>query len=157
MQPAQRGLLFASFAALLGHFPWANLTAEDLGSAPSARNVDSRGRQLRVILRGQRFEPSRIVATDADTIRFELESGAPHNVAFHPDSIPSGALDALARNLKTDPRNLFTPDMLLMPGESILLPLTGLPPGRYFFYCAPHYGGRMFGEFVIEGASSGPS
>jgi plastocyanin len=105
---------------------------------------------ITVTLRGQRFVPARIVATPDDTIRFVLESGEPHNVAFHPDSILAGALEPLARNLKSDPRNLFTPDMLIIRGESVLLPLVGLPPGRYHFYCAPHYGGGMHGELIIE-------
>jgi plastocyanin len=106
--------------------------------------------QHRVVLRGQRFTPERVVATVGDSVRFELESGAPHNVAFYPDSIPSGALAPLARNLGSDPRYLFTPDMLLFPGEAFVLRLAGLPPGTYVFYCAPHVAGGMRGELVIR-------
>lgn len=116
-----------------------------LEAAPSATRVT----QHRVVLRGQRFFPARIVATVGDSIRFELESGAPHNVAFNPDSIPPGALAPLAKNLGTEPRWLFTPDMLLNPGESVVLSLVDLPPGTYVFYCAPHVGGGMRGELVL--------
>ncbi len=106
--------------------------------------------QHRVVLRGQRFAPARLEATVGDTVRFELESGAPHNVAFYPDSIPPGALAPLARNLGADPRLLFTPDMLLFTGEAFVLSLAGLPPGTYVFYCAPHVAGGMRGELVVR-------
>jgi plastocyanin len=108
--------------------------------------------QLRVVMRGQRFVPARLEASAGDTVRFELESGAPHNVAFNVDSIPPGALDRLARNLGTAPRPLSMSGMLLAPGEAIVLPLSRLPPGTYVFYCAPHYGGGMRGELVIKPA-----
>jgi plastocyanin len=106
--------------------------------------------QHRVVLRGQRFTPARVEATVGDSVRFELESGAPHNVAFYPDSIPRGALAPLAKNLRADPRLLFTPDMLLFPGEAFVLSLADLPPGTYVFYCAPHLGGGMRGELVVR-------
>lgn len=106
--------------------------------------------QHRVVLRGQRFQPAQVVAAVGDSVRFELESGAPHNVAFYPDSIPPGALAPLARNLGADPRLLFTPDMLLFTGEAFVLSLAGLPPGTYVFYCAPHVAGGMRGELVVR-------
>lgn len=107
----------------------------------------------RVTMRGQRFTPARIVAAAGDSLRFELESGGPHNVAFDPDSIPAGALAALARNLGSEPRFLVTPEMLIDRGEAFTLSLSGLPPGRYYFYCAPHVGGGMKGELVIAAPS----
>lgn len=122
----------------------ALLTALLLG-APDALHA-----QHRVVLRGQRFTPDHLVATVGDSVRFELESGAPHNVAFYPDSIPPGAQAPLAKNLRADPRLLFTPEMLLFPGEAFVLSLADLPPGRYVFYCAPHVGGGMRGEFVVR-------
>jgi plastocyanin len=107
------------------------------------------GAPLRIGMRGQRFFPARIVATVDDTLRFELESGGPHNIAFDPDSIPPGALARLARNMRSDPRYLVTPEMLIDPGETFSLPLAGLPPGTYRFYCTPHLGGGMRGELVV--------
>ena len=103
----------------------------------------------RVTMRGQRFLPARIVAMVGDSIRFDLESGGPHNIAFNADSIPSGALGPLARNLRKPTRALTMSEMLLDPGESLVLSLAGLPPGTYYYYCAPHYGGGMRGEIVI--------
>jgi plastocyanin len=133
----------------------AGLVALLVAAAPSGavahRDAGATHRvQVRVGMRGQRFTPARIVATAGDSIRFELESGGPHNVAFYSDSIPAGALATLARNLGTEPRYLFTPDMLLSPGETFVLSLAGLPPGTYPFYCAPHLGGGMRGELVIR-------
>lgn len=105
--------------------------------------------QLRVGMQGQRFLPAHLVATVGDSIRFELESGGPHNVAFDPDSIPPGALARLARNLGTEPRFLVTPEMLITRGETFTLSLAGLPPGTYVFYCTPHLGSGMRGELVL--------
>jgi plastocyanin len=105
--------------------------------------------QIRVGMRGQRFTVTRVVAMAGDSVRFELESGGPHNIAFNADSIPSGTLDQLARNLGTAPQPLVMSAMLLDPGESLVLPLNGLAPGTYLFFCAPHYGGGMRGELVI--------
>ena len=106
--------------------------------------------QLRVVMQGQRFTPSRIEATVGDSVRFELESGGPHNVAFDPDSIPAGALAPLAKNLRIDPRFLVIPEMLIDRGESFTLSLEGLPPGTYHFYCGPHLAGGMKGVLVVR-------
>lgn len=148
MHHAQRLVVLAGCVLLLGGMAW-RAPASPTSAPPAASSRPP----ITVTLRGQRFVPARIVASPSDTIRFVLESGEPHNVAFDPDSIPPGALEPLARNLKTDARNLFTPDMLIIRGESVLLPLAGLPPGRYHFYCAPHYGGGMHGELIVEAAA----
>jgi plastocyanin len=106
--------------------------------------------QVRVGMQGQRFTPARLVATVGDSLRFELESGGPHNVAFDADSIPPGALEQLARNLGTEPRFLVTPQMLIDRGETFTLSLAGLPPGTYPFFCTPHFGSGMRGELVLR-------
>lgn len=115
----------------------------------SARPVTP-GTQLSVVMRGQRFFPARVEATVGDTVRFEMESGGPHNIAFDPDSIPAGALAALARNMGSDPRFLVMPEMLIMRGEAYTLPLAGLPPGTYPFFCTPHLGNGMRGELIVR-------
>jgi plastocyanin len=106
--------------------------------------------QVRVGMQQSRFTPSRIAAAVGDSIRFELEAGGPHNVAFDADSIPAGALAPLARNLGTEPRFLVTPEMLLSRGESFTLSTAGLPPGTYVFYCGPHLGAGMKGQLVLQ-------
>jgi plastocyanin len=106
--------------------------------------------QVRVGMQGQRFTPARLVATVGDSVRFELESGGPHNVAFDADSIPPGALEQLARNLGTEPRFLVTPEMLIDRGETFTLSLAGLPPGTYPFFCTPHFGSGMRGELTLR-------
>ncbi len=107
---------------------------------------------LRIEMTGARFTPARVVATVADTLVFELVSGGPHNVAFDPDSIPAGAREGLARNLGADPRFLVVPEMLIERGEVLELPLAGLPPGTYRFYCTPHLGGGMEGRLELRAA-----
>jgi len=116
-----------------------------LGSGATSGRVEHR-----VSMRGQRFTPARVVATAGDSVRFELESGGPHNIVFDPDSIPPNALAPLARNLGASAAFLMTPDMLLDAGESFVLSLADLPPGTYPFYCAPHLGGGMRGELVVQ-------
>ncbi|MBX3175337.1 MAG: hypothetical protein KF709_13060 [Gemmatimonadaceae bacterium] len=121
--------------------------------APAAAPMGSRdgaAAEVRVVMRGQRFFPARVESTVGDTVVFVLESGAPHNVAFERDSIPAGALSPLARALGGDEKYLFSKDMVLIPGETIAVATAELPPGRYVFYCAPHYGGGMRGELVLR-------
>ncbi len=118
------------------------------GRAP----VDAERTQHRITMQGARFTPGRIEATAGDTLVFELISGGPHNVAFDPDSIPAGAREVLARNLGADGRFLVVPEMLIDRGERLVLPLAGLPPGEYRFYCTPHLGGGMEGRLVLRTA-----
>lgn len=114
-----------------------------------AIGATGRGTQVRVGMRGQRFTVTRVVAMTGDSVRFDLESGGPHNIAFNADSIPPGTLAQLARNLGTEPRPFVMSAMLLDPGESLVLSLAGLAPGTYHFFCAPHLGGGMRGELVV--------
>ncbi len=120
-----------------------------VASAATRREVPPTGTVVLVQMTGARFPPTRAVATPADTLRFELVSGGPHNVAFDPDSIPAGARDVLARNLGADARFLVVPEMLIDRGETLKVPLAGLPPGRYRFYCTPHLGGGMEGRLEL--------
>lgn len=122
-----------------------------MGGALSANApVDAVRIQHRITMQGARFTPGRIEAAVGDTLVFELVSGGPHNVAFDPDSIPAGAREVLARNLGADARFLVVPEMLIDRGERLVLPLAGLPPGTYRFYCTPHLGGGMEGRLVLR-------
>lgn len=121
-----------------------------LASGRWAEAATSARVEVRVVMRGQRFVPASVDAVVGDTVVFVLESGAPHNVAFERDSIPAGALAPLARALGAEERYLFSKDMVLIPGETIAVATAELPPGRYVFYCAPHYGGGMRGALVLR-------
>lgn len=121
-------------------------------STGASAPLDSSRTQHRIVMQGARFAPARVEATVGDTLVFELLSGGPHNVAFDPDSIPAGARQALARNLGADARFLVVPEMLIDRGETLVLPLAGLPPGTYRFYCTPHLGGGMEGRLVLRAA-----
>jgi plastocyanin len=136
--------------------PWMRWAAAfcTMAVAVVATGATRHGTQIRVGMRGQRFTVTRVVAMTGDSVRFDLESGGPHNIAFYSDSIPAGALSPLARNLGSAPTPLLMSTMLLDPGDSLVLSLAGLPPGSYPFFCAPHLGGGMVGQLVVTARDS---
>lgn len=96
---------------------------------------------------GYRFRPARVTAHVGDVVRFVNVSGAPHNVAFWDDSIPSGSAAALQRNMP-NASDLSGP-MLSDAQETYTVSLAGLRPGTYRFYCQPHLAMNMVGRITV--------
>jgi plastocyanin len=72
-----------------------------------------------------------------DKVRWTVVSGPPHNVAFWPDSIPSGAAAALDANMPGKMASLSGP-MLMTPNQKYEISFAGVPKGTYRYYCTPH-------------------
>ena len=86
---------------------------------------------------GYRFAPATVTVKRGDRVRWTMVSGAPHNVAFWPDSIPAGAAKRLATNLTKAVAPLTGP-YLMSAGETYELSFDGLPAGTYKYFCTPH-------------------
>ncbi len=97
---------------------------------------------------GPRFEPAEPVARVGDTVRFRNVRGGPHNVQFFADSLEAVARATLGAAMTGQIGGLAGP-LLFDRDDRYDLVVPALPPGRYPFVCAPHYGGGMRGALVI--------
>jgi len=94
------------------------------------------------------FQPADLTIVVGDRVRWTNVSGGPHNVAFHPDKIPSGAkalLNAAMRERMSD----LTGKLLIQPNATYEISFVGLPPGQYQYYCTPHEMLGMTGTITV--------
>jgi plastocyanin len=96
-----------------------------------------------------RFEPATVTIHPGDRVRFEVGSGAPHNVSFDPETLPADVQRALRADMPEQIQPL-SGRLLLNAGESYTVTFAGVKPGRYEFYCMPHVGLRMRGTLVVR-------
>ena len=96
-----------------------------------------------------KFDPSTITVKAGDVINFHDKSGGPHNVSFWPDSIPSGAADALKKNMPDQMAPLEGP-LLTEPDQVYKVSFAGAPTGEYKFYCLPHLALGMRGKITVQ-------
>ena len=98
---------------------------------------------------GYHFRPASVSAHVGDVVRFVSVSGAPHNVSFWEDSIPTGAAATLQRNMQ---RTMGTLSGVLLtePNETYTVSLAGLRPGTYRYYCLPHLALKMVGRITVR-------
>lgn len=99
--------------------------------------------------KGYRFEPANITAKAGDGIKFVMESGGPHNVAFVATAIPAESRAQLDANFGTDKMGELSSGLKMNPGESITISLGGLVAGKYEFNCTPHLAMNMKGVLTI--------
>ena len=98
-----------------------------------------------------RFEPAEVKARSGDRIKFVLASGAPHNIAFDESKIPDAVEPALSKLLPDRIQPLAGP-IMANEGASYTITLTGVPAGRYPFFCMPHMSMGMQGVLIVEGS-----
>jgi len=96
-----------------------------------------------------KFDPSDITIKAGDVINFHNKSGGPHNVSFWPDSVPSGAADALKKNMPDQMAPLEGP-LLTEQDGTYKIAFTGAPTGEYKFYCLPHLALGMHGKITVQ-------
>ncbi|MGB3402890.1 MAG: plastocyanin [Microcoleaceae cyanobacterium] len=83
------------------------------------------------------FEPKTITAQPGDTIKFENNKLAPHNVVFQQDPLKSAGM-AQAK-------------LLYKPGDTYEVNIpSDTPAGKYDFYCTPHRGAGMAGQLIVK-------
>ena len=107
-------------------------------AAPASRST---GRVVVVQMIGDatgfRFLPATVTVKKGDRVRWVMASGAPHNVAFWPDSIPAGAAKRLGAKMQKTMAPLTGP-LLMATNESYEVSFDDLPKGSYRYFCTPH-------------------
>ena len=86
------------------------------------------------------FEPATITVSQGDTVTWENNKMAPHNVVFDAKSIPGG---------KSTADKLTNSKLTFSPGESYSSTFD-VEPGEYTYYCAPHRGAGMVGKIIVQ-------
>lgn len=98
---------------------------------------------------GSRFVPAELTIKKGDGVRWTLVDGAPHNVAFWSDSIPSGAASVLSANMPQQMGELMGA-VMTNPSQTYTVSFAGLPPGIYKYYCVPHLSLGMKGSIIVQ-------
>jgi len=95
------------------------------------------------------FTPAAFTIKSGDVVKFVVKSGPPHNVAFHPDSIPAGAAEVLGKAM-TETMAPLTGPMKVGIGESYEISFAGAPAGDYHYFCTPHVPFGMLGVITVQ-------
>ncbi|PZO19615.1 MAG: plastocyanin [Leptolyngbya foveolarum] len=86
------------------------------------------------------FEPATVTVAKGDTVTWENNKMAPHNVVFDANNIPGG---------KASADKLSQSKLTFSPGESYSSTFD-VEPGEYTYYCAPHRGAGMVGKVIVQ-------
>lgn len=96
-----------------------------------------------------KFNPSSLVISAGDVVRYHNKSGGPHNVSFWPDSIPSGGAAVLQKNMPNQMAPLEGP-LLTDPEATYEVSFAGAPKGVYKVYCLPHLALGMKSNITVQ-------
>jgi plastocyanin len=99
--------------------------------------------------RGFRYEPQTITIRQGDAIRWDMISGAPHNVQFDPAALPEAARSQINANMEGRVMELTSP-MMMNTGESYTISFANVPPGSYPYFCTPHLAMGMTGTINVQ-------
>lgn len=94
------------------------------------------------------FAPAEISARPGEVIRFRVQSGAPHAIAFDSTGLARTAKAALNRAMPGRVSQLRGP-LLVSEGETYRIVIPRLPSGTYRFYCLTHQVYEATGTLVI--------
>ena len=86
------------------------------------------------------FEPATVTISKGDTVTWENNKMAPHNVIFDANSVPGGQDVA---------DQLTNKQLTFSPGESYSTTFD-VEPGEYSYFCAPHRGAGMVGKVIVQ-------
>ena len=86
------------------------------------------------------FEPATVTVSQGDTVTWENNKMAPHNVIFDANGVPGG---------KDVADKLTNKQLTFSPGESYSSTFD-VEPGEYTYYCAPHRGAGMVGKVIVQ-------
>ena len=96
-----------------------------------------------------RFIPDTITIAQGDGIKFTMESGMPHNVAFL--NVPAAASAQLNANIPAAERlgDLAT-RIYTNVGEEVTISFANIPAGTYDYTCTPHQAMGMNGKITVR-------
>lgn len=128
------------------------------GAAPAAgaaTAAPATGKTIEVKMegdeKGYRFEPANITVKAGDAIKFENESGGPHNIGFDPAKIPAPVQAQLSANMPGDhSMGPLESPLLLQPKETYTISFAKVPPGTYDIHCTPHLALGMKGVVTVQ-------
>lgn len=108
-----------------------------------------------VRLDNNRFSPSIITARAGDTLAFINGRGGPHNVQFADDSLSDDAHRLIDAAMPDRPKVKWSREvplaspLLVLDGDTYKVVVPALSPGRYRFFCTPHFA-TMRGELIVQ-------
>ena len=142
-----------STSAMAGATDTTTAATGGTATAGSATMAPITGKTVEVKMvgdeKGYRFEPADITVKQGDGIKFVMVSGAPHNVAFDPATLPANVAAQLTANMPDQIAPLSSP-MFLNPDESYTISFAGVAPGTYDFHCTPHLAMGMTGKITVQ-------
>jgi plastocyanin len=138
-QPAAGGAMTAD----------TSTAAAPAAAAPAAATGKTHDVKMELDGSKYKFDPDNLTIQSGDVVRYHNVSGGPHNVSFWPDSVPSGAADALKKNMPNQMAPLEGP--LLTEANAVYeVSFAGAPKGDYKFYCLPHLALGMKGKLTVK-------
>lgn len=96
-----------------------------------------------------KYVPANLTINSGDGIRFIMVSGAPHNVAFDPATVPAAAKSQLIANMPNQISELSSP-MMINPNETYTISFANIPAGTYNYHCTPHLAMNMRGVITVQ-------
>lgn len=107
--------------------------------------------EVRMISEGKNFSfsPAALTVKAGEEVRFINVSGGPHNVAFDPAKVAEPAAAKLAAAMKNQIAPLAGP-IMTAENETYVVSFTGVPAGKYEFFCMPHSALAMKGVITVE-------
>jgi plastocyanin len=127
-------------------------TPEQQAPAPAAAPAATGAtHDVNMVLEGGQYKyvPDNLTIKSGDVVQFHNKSGGPHNVSFWPDSIPSGAADALKAGMP-DQMSPLQSNLLTEQDAVYKLSFGNAPKGDYKFYCLPHLALKMHGKITVQ-------
>ncbi|MGI8618481.1 MAG: plastocyanin/azurin family copper-binding protein [Gemmatimonadaceae bacterium] len=96
-----------------------------------------------------KFSPANLTVNAGDGIRWIMVSGAPHNVAFDPATVPASAKSQLSANMPNQISELSGP-MMINANEAYTISFANVPAGTYNYFCTPHLAMNMRGVITVQ-------
>jgi plastocyanin len=102
-----------------------------------------------------RYTPSIVSVRAGDTLVFTNRQNGLHNVQFAADSLSDAAHRLIDAAMPGRPKRTWSRQVALAgplladAGDTYRIVVPSLPPGRYQFFCTPHYA-AMRGTLVVE-------
>jgi len=120
-------------------------------AAPGAAGATGATHDVNMVLDGGQYKyvPDQLTIKAGDVVQFHNKSGGPHNVSFWPDSIPSGAADALKAGMP-DQMSPLQSNLLTEQDAVYKVSFANAPKGDYKFYCLPHLALKMHGKITVQ-------
>ena len=96
-----------------------------------------------------RFIPDTITIAQGDGIKYVMESGMPHNVAFL--NVPANVAPQLNANIPASERlGELATRIYTNTGEEVTISFANIPAGTYDYTCTPHQAMGMNGKVTVR-------